>query len=76
MKFNNDRIRQLREQHGLSKRKFAEAIGVKRESVIQWEQGLCAPRQDIIGRMCSAFDTEPNYFFDLEIACKQTKEAS
>lgn len=74
MRFDNDRIRQLREQGGHSQRKFADMLGVKRESVIQWEQGKCSPRVEVVGKICSVFGVEPEYFFVENTACTQANE--
>lgn len=63
MKFDNDKIRQLREQEGLSQRQFAKMLNVSRQRIIQYEQKKCSPGQKFLCKVCEVFGVDPNYFF-------------
>ena len=69
IKFDKQRIVALREQLGLSKRKFAKTLTesggkqVHRQSIIQWEGGQCAPNMKTIELICNTFDVNIDYFF-------------
>jgi transcriptional regulator with XRE-family HTH domain len=41
-----ERLRQARDEVGLSQRALAEAMGIAQASVAQWESGKTAPRHD------------------------------
>ena len=75
MAFINDRIRQLREINGLSKLAFAKKLGIKRESVIQYESGKCRPNVETLGKMCVTFNVDPGYFFAPKMACEPNEQA-
>jgi len=63
MTFIKNKIRELREQRGLSKRQFAKMIEVPRQSVIQWEDSQCCPSVGTLAKICTVFDVSPDYFF-------------
>jgi transcriptional regulator with XRE-family HTH domain len=66
MKFKNEKIKELREQLGLSQRQFAKILGVARPRIVQYEGNKCVPGQKFLGTVCSTFNVEPNYFFERE----------
>lgn len=75
MTFMHDRIRQLRESNGLSKLSFAKRLGIKRESVIQYEGNKCCPNVETLGKICQIFNVSADYFFDQNSACEPNKQA-
>ena len=42
----NERMAQLRKEHGLSQNDLAEKLNVSRQAVSRWEQGLAMPSSD------------------------------
>ncbi len=64
--FNPQRLRLAREQRGLSKEALAEACGVTRRAVTDWESGRV--ESPPIGRLGDALDFPTSFFFgdDLE----------
>lgn len=42
----NERLAQLRKEHGLSQNDLAEKLNVSRQAVSRWEQGLAMPSSD------------------------------
>lgn len=42
----NERMAQLRKEHGLSQHDLAEKLNVSRQAVSRWEQGLAMPSSD------------------------------
>ena len=63
MTFQKNKIKELREQRGLSKRQLAKMLEVPRQSVIQWEDGTCCPSVRTLGKICAGFNVSPSYFF-------------
>ena len=42
----NERLAQLRKEHGLSQNDLAEKLKVSRQAISRWEQGLAVPSSD------------------------------
>ena len=53
----SERIKALRQKHGLSQEKLAEQVGVSRQAVAKWEAGQSAPSTDNLFRLAEVFDT-------------------
>lgn len=49
------KLRELREQHGLSQRKVAERINVTPGAVAQWELGLSSPTTENLLALADLF---------------------
>lgn len=58
----NIKLRQLRDERGISQRDFAKAIGKSFRAVQMWERGESYPNAEMIWRMCEFFGTDPNTF--------------
>lgn len=58
-----ERIRQRREELGLSRLELAQRLGVSRSAVGNYEIGLSAPKEEVLLRLFQVLQTEPNYFF-------------
>lgn len=67
-----DRIKQCRQQSGLSQEKVAELIGVSRQAVTKWEAGQSAPSTENLLRLAELFGTSA----DLLIAPPETASRS
>lgn len=63
MRFQKNKIKELREQRGLSRRQFAKMLEVPRQSVIQWEEKQCCPNVHTLAKICKVFEVSPDYFF-------------
>jgi len=50
------RIRQLRRKHSLTQLQVANAIGVARPAVTQWEAGTTRPRLEFLVPLAELFD--------------------
>lgn len=66
----NTRIRQARERKNLNQSELARIIGVKPQTVQQWESGETAPRRARYKQLCDALGVTPEwlqtgYYFEL-----------
>lgn len=50
-----DRIKQIRKENNLTQEKFAERIGVKRNTIATYETGKSEPMENIIVSICREF---------------------
>ena len=64
-----DRIKQLREQLGLTQSELAKRLGITRSSVNAWEQGISVPSTQFIVELSGLFHVIPkksrNFYFYL-----------
>ena len=56
-----DRIKQLRNTLGLTQEKFAERLGVKRNTIATYEIGRNEPIDAVISLMCREFNVNENW---------------
>ena len=49
------RLRTMRENRDMSRREFAERLGVSYETVRSWEYARLQPRALMLGKICDAF---------------------
>lgn len=56
-----DRIRQLRKALGLTQQEFADRIGVKRNTIAQYEIGRNEPIESILSLICREFDVNEEW---------------
>lgn len=57
----NERIKQLRKVLDLTQQKFADKLGVKRNTVGQWECGINAITDRVIFSICREFDVSEEW---------------
>lgn len=57
----NERIKQLRKALDLTQQKFAERLGVKRNTVGQWECGINALTDQVITSICREFNVNEDW---------------
>lgn len=62
---NYDRIKKLRENTGMSARKFAEAIDMKYTTYYGYENGVSEPNSAVIVKLCSYFGCTADYLLGL-----------
>lgn len=58
----SEKIKQIRKDNNLSQEKFAEEIGVSRQSVVKYEKGVTIPLTDVLIRICQRFNLSLDYF--------------
>lgn len=56
-----DRIRQIRQNAGLTQQEFAKRIGVSRNTIASYETSVRVPIEAIIVSMCREFDVNENW---------------
>jgi Predicted transcriptional regulators len=52
----DNNLKSLREQHGLSQQKLADALGVSRQTIISIEKGRYDPSLPLASRLATQFD--------------------
>lgn len=56
-----DRLKQLRKEHGLTQTQLAEKLDVASGTVAMWETGKRKPNFEMVDRICSLFDRRIDY---------------
>lgn len=56
-----DRIKKLRKELDLTQQKFADAIGMKQNTIAQYEMGRTVPSDAIIFSICREFNVSENW---------------
>ena len=64
------RIKQAREQMGLSRNEFAKIIGVTPSAVSNYENGISSPKEPVMFSILSALKCDANYLFQDDIDIK------
>lgn len=67
-----DRIKVLREKHGLTQAELAKKLGITRSGVNAWEMGLTVPSTQYIVELSLLFSVSTDYLLDMP----QTKSIS
>ena len=57
----NERIKELRKALGLTQQEMAEKLGIKRNTIAQYEMGRNPPTDTVITLMCRAFDVNEEW---------------
>lgn len=55
-KFNSSKLSELRKKNGLSQEKFAELIGVSRQTIYLWESSQSVPDTENIAKICKVLN--------------------
>lgn len=58
------RIKELREETGISQQKLAERVGATQQAVGKWEQGICMPRAEKLPEIAKVLECEISDLFD------------
>lgn len=61
-----DRIKALRESHGLTQSDVAERIGISRSSVNAWEMGISTPSTTYIVALARLFKVSTDYLLGID----------
>lgn len=62
------RVRELREQHGISQEELAQRLGVEAPAVSKWDRNLTFPRMDKLVAMADIFGCTVDYIIGRESA--------
>ena len=57
----NERIKQLRKALGFTQQEFAERIGVKRNTIAQYEIGRNEPINSVLNLICNEYNVNPDW---------------
>lgn len=58
-----DRLRTRREELNISRAELAEALGVSRSAIGNYETGVSFPKEDVLLRLFDCLKVEPNYLY-------------
>ena len=58
-----EQLRKRREELGMSRDALAEALGVSRSAIGNYETGVSVPKEDVLLRMFDALRIDPNYLY-------------
>jgi len=56
-----ERLKELREEKGLSQTQIADAIGIRQQTISQYEKGITQPDIQTIKKLCDFFDVSADY---------------
>ena len=62
-----ERVRKLRDQRNLSQKQLADRLGVKKQTVSNWENGNAMPSMDMFIKLIEFFNTTPNHLLGYEM---------
>ncbi len=62
-----NRIKELREEAGISQQKLAEKVGATQQAVGQWEQGICMPRADKLPEIAKVLECDVSDLFKTKV---------
>ena len=72
----NERLKKLRKTLDLTQQKFADQLGVKRNTVAQWEIGINALTDQVVTSICREFNVNEHWLRDGtgEMFIEQTRD--
>ncbi|MCL2862406.1 MAG: helix-turn-helix transcriptional regulator [Firmicutes bacterium] len=56
-----ERLKELREERGVSQEQLAKAIGIRQQTISQYENGITQPDIQTIKKLCDFFDVTSDY---------------
>lgn len=74
-----EQLKKLRKSLSLSQERFAEQMGMSKDTIYNYEKGKTAIPHDIIKRLCQEFNVSADYFYfkkdkPLREECSDTKD--
>ena len=57
------RLKQAREQAGLTQQAFADKLGVTKNSISNYENGVSSPKWDILLKIFDVLHVDPNFLY-------------
>ena len=70
----HENLSAFRKAKGLSQEEFAEKLGVSRQAISKWENGLTSPEMANIGKICEILEVTPNALLGYEEKPQQQEE--
>lgn len=67
MAVSGNRIRQLRKEAGLTQEAIGKKLGVIKQTVSSWENGISEPNSDVLSNMASMFGVSIDYLLGNDI---------
>ena len=64
LKYDPDKIREAREERGLTQSTAAGMMEATKQQWQMWESGQVAPGAHVIARLCKVLKKSPSYFFE------------
>ena len=64
------KIKQLRENKGLSQKELTDSLGVTQQAIDAWERSITNPRKKSIDKLSSFFNVNGGFFFEDDIQNK------
>lgn len=64
------KIKELRENKGLSQKELADSLGVTQQAIDAWERSITNPRKKSIDKLSSFFNVNGGFFFEDDIQNK------
>lgn len=61
-----ERLKQLREEKGVTQKDVAKAIGVTTSAYANYEQGIREPSIDILKNLCKYYNVSADYLIGIE----------
>ncbi|MCL2556789.1 MAG: helix-turn-helix domain-containing protein [Firmicutes bacterium] len=61
-----ERLKELREERDLSQHQVAEAIGIRQQTISQYEKGITEPDIQTIKKLCDFFEVSAGYLLGFE----------
>ena len=75
-KDTGNKLKELREEHGLSQEKFANEIGVSRQIVSRWEKGKVIPNVSSVKKICDYYGISSSLLLNTNIPVGEDEEQS
>lgn len=72
--FNGEKLRNLRELNGLSRKELADKLNISEQAVWQYENDSILPRIEILNQLRNLFHVETRYFFSPEYLIVKASE--
>jgi transcriptional regulator with XRE-family HTH domain len=70
------RVRELREHKRLGQEQLGKQLGVKKQTVSNWERGRASPDLETLTLICAYFQVSPNELFGSEMPRLNSADAS
>lgn len=71
-----DRIKKIRKDAGLTQEKFAERLGIKRNTVATYETGKSEPMENVIVSICREFNVNDKWLRNGTLPMYKEKDGS
>ena len=71
----SSRLRQAREQDGLTQQAFADKLGVTKSAIGNYENGVSSPKWDILVKIFDVLHVEPNFLYQDDFSASDSTPA-